>query len=147
MHEGPCRNERTGALPKDSNRRARLPSAECTAGIFDTKALVTSTPTFLGRALKPRTAEVARKKMSHHAGKKFPLAAPAILATLLMTVGAVSFSPASADTPTYSGSAIVLSISSLLASQSFGAATLASSGGWSSAPMSEVQTYLPARTC
>jgi hypothetical protein len=80
--------------------------------------------------------------MSHHERSKFPLAAPAILATLLMTVGAVSFSPASADTQTYSGSATVLSISSLLASQSFGAATLASSGGWSSAPMSEIQNNL-----
>src|SRR5438309_2829821 len=80
--------------------------------------------------------------MSHQARKKFPIAAPAILATLLMTVGAVSFSPAFADTPTFSGTATVLSISGLLTSVAFGATSLDSSGGWASAPMSEIQNNL-----
>jgi len=78
--------------------------------------------------------------MPKQARNKFPLATPAILATLLMTFGAVSFAPVFADTVTYGGSATVLSISGLLTSQTFGAATLDSSGGWVSAPMSEVQT-------
>src|SRR2546427_1572074 len=80
--------------------------------------------------------------MTQKTRRKFPLAAPALIATLLMTMGAVSFSPAFADTQTYGGSATVVSISGLLTSQTFGATILASWGGWVSAPMSEVQTDL-----
>jgi hypothetical protein len=72
--------------------------------------------------------------------KTFPLAAPAVLATLLMTVGAVSFNPAFADTTTYGGSSTVLSVSGPLMSQAFGSESLDASGGWSSAPISVVQT-------
>jgi len=81
--------------------------------------------------------------MSYHERKSSSLAALPILATLVMTVGAFSFNPAHADTQTYGGSATVLSLSSMLGSQSFGATlSLNSSGGLVSAPMSEVQNSL-----